>query len=206
MFIMALGTIKADSGVGQQLHPVLQARQQNHTPAFFTSSGSATNSATLPTPAPAPPLAPLAPPSSTPPPSSSLQKPGSSGGLIVGPGDRPGGSPGNSTIIGPSSVIDPRRPVSRLSMIQPKQNTVNPALFPVGSNIVFEWAFDNTTLLVPPVNLTVEISLMSDPKMTWPVANVSGTTTSVVWNTAAATHPGLIMGFYTLKRGFDANE
>lgn len=83
-------------------------------------------------------------------------------------------------------------------MIQPKQNAANPPLFPVGANIVFEWAFDNTTLVFVPANLTVEVSLTSNPKMVWPVANISGTATSVVWNTATAINPNLFMGFYTL--------
>ncbi|KAF9935234.1 hypothetical protein FBU30_006319 [Linnemannia zychae] len=117
----------------------------------------------------------------------------------------PLGSPGPGTIIGgpginvgPNSIIDPRRPVSRLSMIQPKQNTANPPLFAVGSNIVFEWAFENTTLVFPPANLTIEVSLTANSKMIWPVANVSGTATSATWNTGAAT-PSLFMGFYTLS-------
>lgn len=121
------------------------------------------------------------------------------GGVIIQP--HSGNSTGNSTIIGPNSVIDPRRPVSRLSMVQPKQNTANPPLFPVGSNIVFEWVYDNATLVFPPASLTVEISLTSNPKMMWPVANVSGTATSVVWNTAAVTNPSLFMGYYTLYGG-----
>ncbi|KAF9098205.1 hypothetical protein BGX23_006809 [Mortierella sp. AD031] len=115
----------------------------------------------------------------------------------------PLGSPGSGTIIGgpginvgPGSVIDPRRPVSRLSMIQPKQNTANPPLFSVGSNIVFEWAFDNTTLVFPPANLTIEVCLTSNPKMVWPIANISGVATSASWNTGAAL-PSLFMGFYT---------
>lgn len=87
-------------------------------------------------------------------------------------------------------------------MGQPKQNTANPPLFPVGSNIVFEWLFDNATLVFPPANLTVEISLTSNPKMIWPVANVSGTATSVVWNTATVMNPSLFMGYYTLYDTF----
>ncbi|KAG0068822.1 hypothetical protein BGZ90_000427 [Linnemannia elongata] len=117
----------------------------------------------------------------------------------------PLGSPGSGTIIGgpgipvgPNSIIDPRRPVSRLSMIQPKQNSINPPLFPVGSNIVFEWVFDNTTLVFPPANLTIEVALTANPKMVWPVANVSGTATSTSWSTGAAM-PSLFMGFYTLS-------
>ncbi|KAH7042445.1 hypothetical protein BKA57DRAFT_508690 [Linnemannia elongata] len=117
----------------------------------------------------------------------------------------PLGSPGSGTIIGgpgipvgPNSIIDPRRPVSRLSMIQPKQNAINPPLFPVGSNIVFEWVFDNTTLVFPPANLTIEVALTANPKMVWPVANVSGTATSTSWSTGAAM-PSLFMGFYTLS-------
>ncbi|KAI7827983.1 hypothetical protein BC939DRAFT_444217 [Gamsiella multidivaricata] len=152
-------------------------------------------------------------------PSSPSQQPDSSGGTMVGPGGAiisPPRSPGTisstlppiggtvigtggGTVIGGSSVIDPRRPVSRLSMVQPKQNTANPPLFPVGSNIIFEWAFDNTTLVFPPTNLTIEISLSGTTKMVWPVANVSGLTTSVVWNTATVTSPALFMGFYTLN-------
>ncbi|KAG0051801.1 hypothetical protein BGZ83_003277 [Gryganskiella cystojenkinii] len=135
--------------------------------------------------------------------SSSSAQPGSSGGgggVVIGPnGPITSHSGTGGTIIGPNSVIDPRRPVSRLSMIQPKQNTANPPLFPVGANIVFEWAFDNTTLVFIPANLTVEVSLTSNPKMIWPVANVSGTTTSVVWNTATNVNPSLFMGFYTLS-------
>jgi hypothetical protein len=82
-------------------------------------------------------------------------------------------------------------------MIQPKQNSMNPPLFAVGSNIEFEWAFDNTTLVFPPGNLTIEVSLSANPKMIWPVANVTGTATSTFWNTGAAV-PSLFMGFYTL--------
>ncbi|KAG0374878.1 hypothetical protein BGX24_009818 [Mortierella sp. AD032] len=117
----------------------------------------------------------------------------------------PLGSPGSGMIIGgpgipvgPNSIIDPRRPVSRLSMLQPKQNTVNPPLFAVGSNIEFEWVFDNTTLVFPPTNLTIEVSLTANPKMVWPVANVTGTTTSISWSTGA-TVPSLFMGFYTFS-------
>ncbi|KAF9138415.1 hypothetical protein BGX30_009199 [Mortierella sp. GBA39] len=117
----------------------------------------------------------------------------------------PLGSPGSGTIIGgpgipvgPNSIIDPRLPVSRLSMVQPKQNSINPPLFPVGSNIVFEWVFDNTTLVFPPANLTIEVALTSNPKMVWPVANVSGTATSTSWRTDAVV-PSLFMGFYTLS-------
>ncbi|KAG0243770.1 hypothetical protein BGW41_001282 [Actinomortierella wolfii] len=84
-------------------------------------------------------------------------------------------------------------------MIQPKQNAANPPLFAVGNNIVFEWAFDNATLVFPPANLTVEVSLTSNPKTVWPVANVSGTTTSVIWDTGAVTFPPLSMGFYTVS-------
>ncbi|KAF8932634.1 hypothetical protein BGZ58_006889, partial [Dissophora ornata] len=35
--------------------------------------------------------------------------------------------------------------------------------------------------------------------MVWPIANISGSATSVVWNTAAVTNPSLFMGFYTLS-------
>lgn len=113
------------------------------------------------------------------------------GGTVIGVGE------GGGTIIGGGQVVDPRRPVSRLSMVHPKQNTANPPLFPVGSDIVIEWAFDNTTLVFPPFNLTIEVNLSGNAKMIWPVANVSGSATSVVWNTAVV-NPGLFMGFYTL--------
>ncbi|KAF9977210.1 hypothetical protein BGZ73_006683 [Actinomortierella ambigua] len=100
---------------------------------------------------------------------------------------------------GDTGLIDPRRPVSRLSMLQPKQNTASPPLFAVGNNIVFEWAFDNQTLVFPPANLTIEVSLVSNPKTTWPIANVTGTTTSVIWNTATVNQPPLSMGFYMVS-------
>ncbi|KAF9150103.1 hypothetical protein BG015_008085 [Linnemannia schmuckeri] len=116
-------------------------------------------------------------------------RPGAGSGTIIG---------GPGIPVGPNSIIDPRRPVSRLSMIQPKQNSINPPLFPVGSNIVFEWVFDNATLVFPPGNLTIEVALTANPKMVWPVANVSGTATSTSWSTGSAA-PSLFMGFYTLS-------
>ncbi|CAO3570240.1 unnamed protein product, partial [Mortierella alpina] len=172
----------------------------------------------LPTgPGPTPPT-PLASSTTSPQPGSPLPSsdatlpinmPGSSGGTVIGPGGvipvqhSPSNSSqpfvGSGTVIGPSSVIDPRRPVSRLSMIQPKQNAANPPLFPVGCNIPLEWTFDNATLVFPPGNLSVEVSLTSNPKMIWPIANISGTATSVIWNTATVAGPPLIMSFYTLS-------
>ncbi|KAF9129980.1 hypothetical protein BGW39_003585 [Mortierella sp. 14UC] len=149
----------------------------------------------------------------TPPPSSSASSQPTSSAPAPGGGTLPPrptalpplGSPGSGTIIGgpgipvgPNSIIDPRRPVSRLSMIQPKQNAVNPPLFAVGSTIDFEWVFDNTTLVFPPANLTIEVSLTSNPKIVWPVANITGTATSIAWNTGAVS-PSLYMGFYTLS-------
>ncbi|KAF9578328.1 hypothetical protein BGW38_005929, partial [Lunasporangiospora selenospora] len=131
--------------------------------------------------------------------------PGVNSGTVIGPGGviapppprTNSTAPGSNIISGPS-IIDPRRPVSRISMIQPKQNAANPPLFPVGSNIVFEWAFDNNTLVFPPTNLSIEVSLSANPKMVWPIANVSGSATSIVWNTGTARDPSLFMGFYTL--------
>ncbi|KAF9383415.1 hypothetical protein CPB97_006478 [Podila verticillata] len=195
-----LFTIATAAEKGDISRPNIYARQQQDTQPTSSSSGSsptssATSSSSSSTPVPVSPPSPVQAPA---------QKPGSTGGTVIGPGGiiiqpHSGNSTSNSTIIGPNSVIDPRRPVSRLSMVQPKQNTVNPPLFPVGSNIVFEWLFDNATLVFPPANLTVEISLTSNPKMIWPVANVSGTATSVVWNTATVTNPSLFMGYYTLS-------
>ncbi|KAK3830193.1 MAG: hypothetical protein JOS17DRAFT_803439 [Linnemannia elongata] len=160
------------------------------------------------TPSPNPPQ--QQPPSSSASSSTSTSQPAASSATATTPSSRPTslpplGSPGSGTIIGgpgipvgPNSIIDPRRPVSRLSMVQPKQNSINPPLFPVGSNIVFEWVFDNTTLVFPPANLTVEVALTSNPKMVWPVANISGTATSTSWSTGAVASP-LFMGFYTLS-------
>lgn len=185
----------------------LYARQQSGT------GGESPPRQAPPTPStPSTPSAPSAP-SSQPP----LEQPGTSGteirpnGPIVSP--RPSGSNstlppiggsvigtgGGGTIIGGGQVIDPRRPVSRLSIVQPKQNSASPPLFSVGSNIVFEWAFDNSTLVFPPSNITVEVNMSGNSKMVWPVANVSGSATSVVWNTAEVTNPVLFTGFYTLS-------
>ncbi|KAG0325059.1 hypothetical protein BGZ99_001097 [Dissophora globulifera] len=194
-------------------------------PAPAPAVASASASASAPEASSAPTAGPLSPlPSSTPLPPS--RQPGSTGGTIIGTGGTTIGTGGTiigtggtttppssynltlppgatgGTVIGSTggstSIIDPRRPVSRLSMIQPKQNTANPPLFAVGSNIVFEWVFDNTTLIFPPANLTVEVNLTGNIKVVWPIANVSGTATSVVWNTATASNPNLFMGFYTL--------
>ncbi|KAF8941114.1 hypothetical protein BGZ58_002220 [Dissophora ornata] len=97
-----------------------------------------------------------------------------------------------------NSTIDPRLPASRLTMIQPIFSQVNPPLYAIGNSIVFEWAFDNKTLVFDPVNLTVDATLNSDPTRVWPIANISGTTTTVSWDTAGAKNPVLFMGFYTL--------
>ncbi|KAG0253828.1 hypothetical protein BG011_006139 [Mortierella polycephala] len=96
-----------------------------------------------------------------------------------------------------SAVIDPRNPASRLTMIKPKLNQANPSLYTIGSTIVFEWAFDNATLVFPPVSLNIEAAFASDPLKVWPIANVSGSTTSVTWDTAGVNNT-LFMGFYTL--------
>ncbi|KAG0017512.1 hypothetical protein BGZ80_008197, partial [Entomortierella chlamydospora] len=184
--------------------PRLYARQQQGQPSRVSPStptdtnGNGGSSSSQPSSAPVPSSSP-SPPS---------KQPGSSGGVVIGSGSSnstlpPLGSTGGTvigtggTIITGGTVIDPRLPVSHLSMVQPKQNSANPPLFPVGSYIVFEWVFDNTTLVFVPATLTVEVSLTSNPKMVWSVANVSGTATSVVWNTGAVVSPSLFMGFYT---------
>ncbi|KAF9182950.1 hypothetical protein BGZ50_004612 [Haplosporangium sp. Z 11] len=162
-------------------------------PSKSNERGGQPSAESLPSPIPhragsAAVFGPPRPPSTLPPLSSGAPKNGSS--TVIGPGF---GTEGGDT------VIDPRLPVSRLSMVQPKQNVANPPLFAVGSFITFEWVFDNTTLVFPPTSLTVEVRLNADPKMVWTVANVSGTATSVVWNTGAMTSPVLFMGFYTLS-------
>ncbi|KAF9418665.1 hypothetical protein BGZ76_004345, partial [Entomortierella beljakovae] len=111
------------------------------------------------------------------------------------------GSKSNPSLNNSNSVIiDPRKPASRLSLVNPKPNQSNPPLFPIGGQIEFEWAFDKSTLLFPPSNLTIDINLNSDPTKVWSIANVSGSTTSIKWNTAnVARESGLFMGFYTLN-------
>ncbi|KAF9174877.1 hypothetical protein BGX21_011429 [Mortierella sp. AD011] len=186
--------------------PRLYARQQEGQPSRVSPStptgtnGNGDSSSSQPSSVPVPS-------SSSPPPS---KQPGSSGGVVIGSGSSnsstlpPLGSTGGTvigtggTIITGGTVVDPQLSVSRLSMVQPKQNSANPPLFPVGSYITFEWVFDNTTLVFVPATLTVEVSLTSNPKMVWPVANASGAATSVVWNTGAVVNPSLFMGFYTL--------
>ncbi|GJJ73944.1 hypothetical protein EMPS_06302 [Entomortierella parvispora] len=177
--------------VGAATLTVAQSSPSSTSSAQATSTSSSSTSL-----APSPSSSPSLPSSSPQKPGSGSNSTGSGGGIVIGPN---GPITAHGGVVGPNSVIDPRRPVSRLSMIQPKQNAANPPLFPVGSNIVFEWAFDNTTLIFVPANLTVEVSLTSNPKMIWPVANVSGTATSVVWNTATTVNPSLFMGFYTLS-------
>ncbi|KAF9184681.1 hypothetical protein BGZ51_006473 [Haplosporangium sp. Z 767] len=96
-----------------------------------------------------------------------------------------------------SAVIDPHNPASRLIMIKPKLSQANPSLFAIGSTVVFEWVFDIATLMFPPVSLNIEATLASDPLKVWSIANVSGTTTSVTWDTASVNNT-LFMGFYIL--------
>ncbi|KAF9360557.1 hypothetical protein BGX26_008838 [Mortierella sp. AD094] len=222
LFALVLVTLLSTVSASEFHHPQLYARQQQGQTSTGASpstptgtNGNGGSSSSQPSSAPVP--SPSSSSSSSPPPS---KQPGSSGGVVIGPGGAfippahpsgssnstlpPLGSTGGTvigtggTIITGSTVIDPRRPVSRLSMIQPKQNTANPPLFSVGTYLVFEWVFDNTTLVFVPATLTVEVSLTSNPKMVWPVANISGTATSVVWNTGAVVNPSLFMGFYTL--------
>jgi len=83
-----------------------------------------------------------------------------------------------------TNTIDPRSPASRLSLVKPKLNQANPSLFPIGSRIDLEWVFDQKTLLVPPRSLTLEAALVSDASRVWPIANISGSATSVSWDTA----------------------
>ncbi|KAF9928170.1 hypothetical protein BGZ67_007118, partial [Mortierella alpina] len=89
----------------------------------------------------------------------------------------------NSGSIPGTSDIDPRGPASRLTMLKPKLNQANPVLFPIGSRIDLEWAFDQKTLLVPPRSLTLEAALVSDASRVWPIANISGSATSAIWDT-----------------------
>ncbi|KAF9429954.1 hypothetical protein BGZ94_008910 [Podila epigama] len=109
---------------------------------------------------------------------------------------------GNQGVIDKSGVIDPRKPSSRLSMIQPKASTTNPPLFAIGRPIVFEWQYDNTTLVFPPTNLTIEINLATDLKKIWNVANVPGSTARVEWDSGSVSKKNLApltVGMYTVS-------
>ncbi|KAF9916727.1 hypothetical protein BX616_002994 [Lobosporangium transversale] len=112
----------------------------------------------------------------------------------------------NTTINSPSlksvsspNILGSKMPVSHLNLISPKPSQSNFPLFRIGMPIVFKWAFNGTTLMFPPANLTVDVSLNLDPPNVWPVANVSGSTTSVLWDTAKANSSVLFVGFYTLN-------
>ncbi|KAI1299934.1 hypothetical protein EDD11_006354 [Mortierella claussenii] len=127
--------------------------------------------------------------------------------LVTSPSSPTTSSPMIQQVTAPSSPtfvapLDPRKPASRLSLIKPKPNQLSPPLFPIGGSIAFEWQFDSATLVYPPANLTVDVTLNSDPTKVWSVANVSGSTTSVSWNTTSVNNnpaTALFMGFYTLN-------
>ncbi|KAF9104036.1 hypothetical protein BGX27_010262, partial [Mortierella sp. AM989] len=118
-------------------------------------------------------------------------------------------SSNSTTVIGPktnlvidssnSVILDPRKPASRLLLLKPKPNQANPPLFPIGGQIEFEWAFDNTTLVFRPEKLALDVTLNSDPSKVWHIANVSGSATSITWDTASVKDSVLYMGFYTLN-------
>ncbi|KAF9927083.1 hypothetical protein FBU30_003507 [Linnemannia zychae] len=102
----------------------------------------------------------------------------------------------NNTLTG----TDPRKPPSRITIIKPKPNQINPPLFAIGYPIEFEWQFDKSTLSSSPTNLTLQVTLSSDPTKVWPIANISGTATSYTWNTDNIKTPSnLLMGMYTLN-------
>ncbi|KAF9286923.1 hypothetical protein BGZ68_002409 [Mortierella alpina] len=117
----------------------------------------------------------------------------------------PTGSSSNSSAIDNDSfgsktetgAVDNRSPASRVTMLKPKLNQANPLLFPIGSRIDLEWAFDQKTLLSPPRSLTLEAALVSDSSRLWPIANLSGSATSTIWDTAKVKEH-LPMGLYTL--------
>ncbi|KAG0317808.1 hypothetical protein BGZ97_004832 [Linnemannia gamsii] len=99
---------------------------------------------------------------------------------------------------------DLRQPPSRLTLTYPKPSQANLPLFAIGNSIDFTWKFDKATLTAPPVSLTLQVTLNSDATWIWPIANISGTSTSYTWNTANIKTPSnLLMGVYTFNI-FDA--
>ncbi|KAG0198474.1 hypothetical protein BGX28_008068 [Mortierella sp. GBA30] len=106
------------------------------------------------------------------------------------------GTPASPTSPLPSR--SPSDPLGHLTMLQPKPNVKNPPLFPLGTDLVFAWQYDQY-LILPPSNITIE-AYIGNTIIT--IGNaLPGNTKNYTWPAASqlnATNP-IKDGIYTIR-------